>query len=57
MPMPNWFDSSGAWHDGQELINVFGLATRFGITASQIRDNICAYPTFASDIKHMPGHA
>ena len=57
MPIPNRFDSSGAWHDGQELINVFGLATRFGITASQIRDNIYAYPTFASDIKHMLGHA
>jgi glutathione reductase (NADPH) len=57
MPIPNRFDSCGAWHDGQEPINVFGLATRFGITASQIRDNICAYPTFASDIKHMPGHA
>src|SRR5205085_1485137 len=27
-----------------------------GITAGQIRDNIYAYPTFASDIKHMLGH-
>lgn len=43
-------------HAGQELINVFGLAMRFGITATQIRENVYAYPTFASDIKHMLGH-
>jgi len=43
-------------HAGQELINVFGLAMRFGITAKQIRENVYAYPTFASDIKHMLGH-
>ncbi len=43
-------------HAGQELINVFGLAMRFGITAAQIRENVYAYPTFASDIKHMLGH-
>jgi glutathione reductase (NADPH) len=44
-------------HAGQELVNIFGLAMRFGITAGQIRDNIYAYPTFSSDIKHMLGHA
>jgi glutathione reductase (NADPH) len=43
-------------HAGQELVNIFGLAMRFGITASQIRENIYAYPTFSSDIKHMLGH-
>jgi len=43
-------------HSGQELVNIFGLAMRFGITASQIRENIYAYPTFSSDIKHMLGH-
>ena len=43
-------------HAGQELINIFGLAMRFGITATQIRDNIYAYPTFAADLKHMLGH-
>ena len=43
-------------HAGQELVNIFGLAMRFGITAGQIRDNIYAYPTFSSDIKHMLGH-
>ena len=44
-------------HAGQELVNIFGLAMRFGITAAQIRDNVYAYPTFAADIKHMLGHA
>jgi glutathione reductase (NADPH) len=44
-------------HAGQELVNIFALAMRFGITATQIRDNVYAYPTFASDIKHMLGHA
>ena len=43
-------------HAGQELINIFGLAMRFGITATQLRENIYAYPTFASDLKHMLGH-
>lgn len=43
-------------HSGQELVNVFAMAMRFGITASQVRDNIYAYPTFSSDIKHMLGH-
>jgi glutathione reductase (NADPH) len=43
-------------HAGQELVNIFGLAMRFGITATQIRENIYAYPTFSSDIKHMLGH-
>lgn len=37
----------------QELINRLGLAMRFDITASQIKDNVYAYPTFTSDIKHM----
>jgi glutathione reductase (NADPH) len=44
-------------HAGQELVNIFGLAMRFGITATQIRENVFAYPTFAADIKHMLGHA
>lgn len=43
-------------HSGQELINLFGLAMRFGLSAAQIRDNVYAYPTFSSDIKHMLGH-
>jgi hypothetical protein len=44
-------------HEGQELVNVFGLAVEFGITAHQLRDQVCAYPTFSADIKHTLGHA
>ncbi|HTO63496.1 MAG TPA: NAD(P)/FAD-dependent oxidoreductase [Bradyrhizobium sp.] len=40
-------------HEGQELINVFGLAIKFGITARQLKDHVYAYPTFSADIKHM----
>jgi glutathione reductase (NADPH) len=40
-------------HEGQELVNVFGLAIKFGITAHQLKDNVYAYPTFSADIKHM----
>jgi glutathione reductase (NADPH) len=40
-------------HEGQELINVFGLAIKFGITARQLKDQVYAYPTFSADIKHM----
>ena len=40
-------------HAGEELVNVFGLAMRFDITTTQIKDYIYAYPTFSSDIKHM----
>ncbi len=43
-------------HAGQELVNIFGLAIRFGIRASQLKDNVYAYPTFSSDIKHMFAH-
>ena len=42
-------------HSGQDLINLFGLAMRFGITARQIREHVYAYPTFTSDIKNMLG--
>ena len=44
-------------HAGHELVNVFGLAMKFGIRASELREHIYAYPTFASDIKHMLGHS
>ena len=44
-------------HDGQELINVFGLAIKFGNTARQLKDHVYAYPTFSADIRHMFAHA
>ena len=40
-------------HAGEELINIFGLAKKHGITASQLRDFIYAYPSFSADIKHL----
>ncbi len=40
-------------HAAEELINIFGLAKAHGITATQLRDFIFAYPSFSSDIKHM----
>jgi len=40
-------------HEGQELVNVFALAIKFGISASRLRDFVYAYPTFSADIKHM----
>jgi glutathione reductase (NADPH) len=40
-------------HAGQELINIFGVAMKFGITAGQIKDYVYAYATFSSYIKHM----
>jgi glutathione reductase (NADPH) len=43
-------------HAGQELVNLFSLAMRFRLTAQEIRENVYAYPTFSSDIKHMLGH-
>lgn len=42
-------------HAGQDLINIFALAIKFGITAAQLRDSVYAYPTFSADIKHMFG--
>ena len=44
-------------HEGQELVNIYGLAIKFGITAQQLKDNVYAYPTFSADIKHMFAHA
>jgi glutathione reductase (NADPH) len=36
-----------------EVINVFGLAIRKQMTASDLKDAIFAYPTGASDIGYM----
>jgi glutathione reductase (NADPH) len=40
-------------HSGEELVNLFGLGMRHGITASAIRDFVFAYLTFSADIKSM----
>ena len=36
-----------------ELINVFALAIRHGLTADDLKDAIFAYPTHASDLSYM----
>jgi glutathione reductase (NADPH) len=40
-------------HGCAELVNIFGLARAHGITATELRDFIFAYPSFSADIKHM----
>jgi glutathione reductase (NADPH) len=40
-------------HAGEELIHVFALAMKFGITADAIRETVYAFPTFSADIKSM----
>jgi len=40
-------------HHGEELIHLFALAMRHGITVDQLGDEIYAFPTFTADIKSM----
>lgn len=40
-------------HHGEELIHLFALAMRHGISADQLGDDMYAFPTFAADIKSM----
>jgi len=40
-------------HAGEELIHIFALAMKHGITASDLRDFVYAFPTFSADIKSM----
>ncbi|GAC1581566.1 MAG: NAD(P)/FAD-dependent oxidoreductase [Candidatus Dormibacteria bacterium] len=37
----------------EEVINIFGLAIRFGLTASDLKEMVYAYPTSGSDIGYM----
>ena len=37
----------------EEVINLFGLAIRHGLTAADLRSSIFAYPTGASDVGYM----
>jgi glutathione reductase (NADPH) len=37
----------------EEVINIFGIAIRFGLTASNLKDMVYAYPTSGSDIGYM----
>ena len=40
-------------HHGEELIHLFALAMRHGISADQLGNEMYAFPTFAADIKSM----
>jgi glutathione reductase (NADPH) len=40
-------------HQGEELIHLFAMAMRHGITASTLKEDMYAFPTFSSDIKNM----
>lgn len=40
-------------HHGEELIHLFALAMRHGISADDLGDEIFAFPTFAADIKSL----
>ena len=40
-------------HRGEELIQLFALAMKHGLTASQVKDTPFAFPTFASDVKNL----
>ncbi|RUU13497.1 NAD(P)/FAD-dependent oxidoreductase [Mesorhizobium sp. USDA-HM6] len=40
-------------HAGEELIHIFALAMRHGITASQLAEMVYGFPTFSADIRNM----
>ena len=40
-------------HLGEELIHIFALAMKHGITAAQLKDTVFGFPTFAADVKNM----
>jgi glutathione reductase (NADPH) len=40
-------------HAGEELIHIFALAMKHGVTAAEIRDLVYGFPTFSADIKSM----
>ncbi len=40
-------------HQGEELIHLFALAMKHGITASAFKDTLFAFPTFSSDAKNL----
>jgi glutathione reductase (NADPH) len=40
-------------HGAGEIIHTFALAVARGLTAADLKDQVFAYPTFNSDIRHM----
>jgi glutathione reductase (NADPH) len=39
--------------EADDTINLFAVAIRHGLTATQLRTTICSYPTAGSDVKYM----
>jgi glutathione reductase (NADPH) len=39
--------------NAEEVINVFALAVRHGLTVDQVAETVWAYPTASSDIGYM----
>jgi glutathione reductase (NADPH) len=37
----------------EEVINIFALAIRKGLTATDLKDALFAYPTSSSDVRYM----
>ena len=40
-------------HHGEDLIHIFALAMKHGITADALKDTVFGFPTFAADLKNM----
>jgi len=40
--------------EAEEVINLFGVAIRSGMRATELRDMLYAYPTRGSDMPYMP---
>jgi glutathione reductase (NADPH) len=40
-------------HHGEDLIHMFALAMRHGISASALKEGVFAFPTFSSDLKSL----
>ncbi|MBL4645212.1 MAG: NAD(P)/FAD-dependent oxidoreductase [Rhizobiales bacterium] len=40
-------------HQSEELIHLFAMAMRHGISASKIKQDLFAFPTFSADIKNL----
>ena len=40
-------------HNAEEMINILALAIKFGLTRTQLKSLLWAYPTHVSDIKYM----
>jgi glutathione reductase (NADPH) len=40
-------------HGAEEVINLFALAIRHGLTASQLKKTVCSYPSHGYELRHM----